>query len=35
MTSANASYLPPNTAFLTDACYSALRTPCGAAKRER
>ena len=24
-----------NSALLADACHSALRTPCGAAKRER
>ena len=27
--------LASNSALLTDAYYSALRTPCGAAKRER
>jgi hypothetical protein len=27
--------LPSNSALLTDAYHSALRTPCGAAKRER
>jgi len=27
--------VPPNSALLTDAYYSALRTPCSAAKRER
>jgi hypothetical protein len=26
--------LRPNTALMTDAYYSALRAPCGAAKRE-
>jgi hypothetical protein len=29
------SQLRPNTALLTDAYHSALRTPCSAAKRER
>ena len=29
------SCLPRNSALLTDANYSARRTPCGAAKRER
>ena len=27
--------LPSNSALLVDAYYSALRTPCGGAKRKR